>query len=224
MELKDATNFLLIREYIQKRNHSLHYFEHLILQNCLKYYSEPQIFFFLPCGRNLDSSSLQKQYEEFLKDYSSCSVQVAQCNNEGDIWICKNEIIGWSETKKYEQGKEKIEWLPYYGEVWNSFPGELVKKHNCKILLVDDRVTLVVFYKKAQFNQVEVNEGRIIQYAYQLSYQKSCDIIYGKFDEISYSFLDNKETMNRLGIEQYFRWLRYFEEQEEELKRKLIVR
>lgn len=223
MELKEATNFLLIKEYIQKRNHSLHYFENLIIRDCLKYYLEPQFFFFLMDKKDLSCSFLQEQYKDYLKNYKTCSVQVARCSDDGNIWIRKKEIVGWKENKKYKQEREVTEWDACYGDVWNFFPNGLVKNHDYKILTTDESIILVLFYKKMQFSQTKENEGKIIQYAYQLSCQKTCDIIYDKFDEISYSFFNNQETMNQLGIEEYFRWLRYYKEQEEELIKKLVI-
>ncbi len=221
MELKEATNFLLIKDYIRERNYCLHFFENLIIQDCLIYFLEPQLFFFLECGVDLNLSVLQEQYATFLKDYSSCFMQVAHCNDEGDIWIRKKDIVHWEEIKKYEQGRERKEWIPCFGDIWNYFPNGLTG-HDYKLLHIDTLLRLVVFYKKLQFVPTGKNKGKIIQYAYQLRYQKPCDVLYDSFDDISYSFLDNEETINQLGIEDYFRWLRYYKEQEEELIKKLV--
>lgn len=213
MELKDATNFLLLKEYIQERNNQLHYFENLIIQENAKCFLEPQLFFFLKDeNMNRTASYLQRKYESVLKDISSFAMQIAEVSNDGNIWICSNRIVRWAEVKRCRFGQEILEWEPCYGDVWNSFPNGLYQDSDYKILYIDDLVSIVLFYKKVQVSNVDVNKKQVLQYGYQLSCQKSCDIFYEVLDDISYSFWDNQETMKRLGIQEYFRWLQSYEE------------
>lgn len=221
MILKDVTNFLLLKEYIYERNQLLHCFEDLIIQGRLKYFLEPQIFFFLKDDEMCcDVFSLKDQYVSFLKAFTFCDMQIAQYNCSKQIWMCSNQIVGWKKVINYKLGKEFFEWEPCYGKVWKCFPNGLFLDSDYKILYSDDFVDIVLFYKKLQMNTVCTNERKVLQYSYHLSCQNSCDIFYEAFEDVSYSFLNNQETMSCLGIQEYFKWLRIYEE---EVTRKLTI-
>lgn len=221
MELKDATNFSLLKEYIYERNHQLHYFENLIIQDCLKYYSEPQVFFVIKReGFDFPVSWLQEQYKEHLVNYSSF-MDIIRTNDFDDFWICKSEE-SYQEIKEYKNGKEIIRWESYQKDCWNSFPSGFVSENEYKILFEDSYVKIVVFYKRLKLRQDRAKEKNIMQFSYQKSLEKAWDIYYKEEDAIFYSFLDNSETMKYLGITEYFRWLRSYEKQENSLKRELL--
>lgn len=222
MELKDATHFLLLKEYVQERKGMLHYFEHLILSDCLKYYAEPQIFFFVKQA-NYSLSKLQECYREHLTTFATSSVDMASYHSTGEIWISKLEKQ-YKEKKEYRSGWEYVDWEPYFQEVWASFPKGLVLNSNYKILFEDAVVSIVLFYKKIMLMQNSLNQGSVVLLSYQKSLEKAWDIFYREEDHFSYSFMDNAITMQHLGITEYFRWLRSYKEQEEALKRKLLLK
>ena len=221
MELKDATHFLLLKEYILEKNKHLHIFENLIIQDCLKYYSEPQIFFFIKKEDFTCSISyLQERYKENLVGFATSSIDTIKTNSSGEIWICKPEVC-YQEIREYKNGKELIRWEPYIQDSWQSFPGGLFCDCDYKILFEDSFVKIVVFYKKLELKQTHANEKNLVLFSYQKSLQKKGDIFYKEEDAISYNFMDNSETMQYLGITEYFKWLRFYEDQENILKREL---
>lgn len=218
MELKEINNRQTLKKYLVERQRILNSFEDSILHNLYIYFQEKQCFFLQKDRRSSETlEELKEKYQSYLSINSQISdFYLLTCNNEGEFWVKTNEVVTWNfENKK--------EWKPVFADKWNLFSTIFREKRDYSLLYEDECVKIVLLYtyiEEKPFISIP-NQRLFYEIGYIASPYKKCDLFKEAIEDFSYSYKNNQETFSLLGIEEYYRLCRYYQEQEHLLKRNL---
>lgn len=217
MELKEAINFSLLEKYIIEKERKLNCFEDFVINELYPFYKEYQLFFFVK-RKDLDISLLEQKYADKIPDFIS-STQVVKANDEGYFYVKLHQVEGWKPIT-YPLLKDII-YVPIFFDVWNPFPLGLVEGYDYIRIYQDMEVDLILFPSRIKecFGIDTTYNRNLFQYGFFTSQEKECDILRDNIRNLSYHYLNNAETYDFYGINEYFRLTHYYREQKEELER-----
>lgn len=223
MEIRDVVTIQALEEYLKERNFKVNAYEEDILQAIWPFLRDRQLFFLIknPHYPNDFEWLRNRFYEKIEGKYSKhYAPGILRANAEGDFWA-RVPILNWKPVKK--EDSEFYDWEWEYINLWRKFQDIFHLSHDYECIYQDEHLQIIVFLLRLFRPEIHNSVARgFYRDGYYQNPESSCDVIKSWcYQDYSYVCQTPLESIEMLGLNEFFRLEPYYRKQKKELEEKI---